>query len=64
MSAPTATGIPGAVDGAALAINLGVLVVAGTGTLLLQRLLYRRRKRAHLRELVEEAGRVPVRSRD
>jgi uncharacterized hydrophobic protein (TIGR00271 family) len=43
-----------------LAINLGVLIVAGTGTLLLQRLLYRRRRDQHMRDPVRAAAGLPM----
>ncbi len=43
-----------------LAINLGVLVVAGATTLFIQRMLYRRRRRAHLRDPMRAAAGLPV----
>jgi uncharacterized hydrophobic protein (TIGR00271 family) len=40
-----------------LAINLGVLVLAGTATLLIQRMLYRRRRREHMHAAEPVGGR-------
>ena len=45
---------------AQLAINLGSLLAAGILTLLVQRLLYRRRRVEHLRDPVREAAGLPV----
>jgi uncharacterized hydrophobic protein (TIGR00271 family) len=43
-----------------LALNLSAIVVAGVGTLYLQRLLYVRRRRAHLHEEARELAGLPV----
>jgi uncharacterized hydrophobic protein (TIGR00271 family) len=43
-----------------LSVNLTMIVLAGVGTLFLQRLLYRRRRVRHLRDPVREAAGLPV----
>jgi uncharacterized hydrophobic protein (TIGR00271 family) len=43
-----------------LAVNLGTLVLAGVITLFIQRLLYRRRRIAHLHDETREAGGLPL----
>jgi hypothetical protein len=50
------------VGGAAaqLAINLGAIVTAGVAVLYFQRLLYLRRRRAHLRHEAREIAGLPI----
>jgi len=43
-----------------LSLNLGAILIAGTGTLLLQRRLYVRRRRAHLHDEARVAGGLPI----
>jgi uncharacterized hydrophobic protein (TIGR00271 family) len=43
-----------------LSLNLGAIVLAGIGTLYLQRLLYIRRRRAHLRDQAREVAGLPL----
>jgi uncharacterized hydrophobic protein (TIGR00271 family) len=45
---------------AQLSVNLTMIVLAGVGTLWIQRLLYRRRRIKHLRDPVREAAGLPV----
>jgi len=45
---------------AQLSVNLAMIVLAGVGTLYVQRLLYRRRRIEHLRDPVREAAGLPV----
>lgn len=45
---------------AQLGVNLTMILVAGSGTLLLQRLLYQRRRREHLSDRSRRAAGLPL----